>query len=163
MKPELSGGVIYDLHIHDCDMIRWLFGEPKAFSAIAQSLAVHHDTAYFTYHYDNLPVVATADWSLKGVIFHDGYTVGFEKATVIYDTTGVTVYNREDGSAEKITLAPYGGIESEIDYLVDCIEKGIEPEKNPPESSARTVAIAEAMIRSADNGGRRIEFSELNV
>ena len=158
MKPELSGGVIYDLHIHDCDMIRWLFGEPKAFSAVAAKNFVKHDTVFVQYYYDELPVAAVAEWSLKGTKFHAGYRVGFEKASVIFDANGVTVYSKEDGSAEKIEMAPYGGIEAEIEYFVDCLEKGIAPEKNMPESSARTVAIANKLLHSADNCGERMAF-----
>ena len=162
MKPELSGGVIYDLHIHDCDMIRWVFGEPKAFSAVAQSQNVHHDTAFITYYYENLPVSAVADWSLKGLKFNDSYRVGFEKATVIYSGGEVTVYSKEDGSEEKINLVSKAGIEGEIEYLIGCIEKGVGPERNTPESSARTVAIAQALLESADNMGKRIEFNAPN-
>ncbi len=158
MKPELSGGVIYDLHIHDCDMIRYLFGEPKAFSAVAAQTFVKHDTVFVQYYYDNLPVSAAAEWSMKGVKFHHGFRVGFEKATVIYDENGLTVYSKEDGSAETIELAPYGGIEAEIEYYVDCLEKGIAPERNMPESSARTVAIANKLLWSADHCGERMEF-----
>ena len=158
MKPELSGGVIYDLHIHDCDIIRWLFGEPKAFSAVAQSQNVHHDTVFITYYYENLPVCAVADWSLKGIKFNDSYRVGFEKATVIYSDGTVTVYNKVDGSPEKIDLEFKPGIEGEIEYLIGCIEKGVCPERNMPESTARTVAIAQSLLESADNFGKRIEF-----
>ena len=158
MKPELSGGVIYDLHIHDCDMIRWVFGEPKAFSATAQSQNVHHDTAFITYHYDNLPVCAVADWSLKGVTFNDAYRVGFEKATVFYDRSGLCVYSKEDGSVENVKFDAIAAIEGEIKYFIRCLEKGVCPEKNMPESSARTVAIAELLLKSADNDGERIEF-----
>ena len=50
------------------------------------------------------------------------------------------------------------GIEAEIEYFVDCIEKGIAPEKNMPESSARTVAIANKLLWSADHMGERMEF-----
>jgi predicted dehydrogenase len=158
MKPELSGGVIYDLHIHDCDMIRWLFGEPKAFSAVAAATFVKHDTVFVQYYYEDLPVSAVAEWSLKGTGFHAGYRVGFEKASVIFDKDGVTVYSKEDGAAEQIEMAPYGGIEAEIEYFVDCLEKGIAPEKNMPESSARTVAIANKLLWSADHMGERMEF-----
>ena len=158
MKPELSGGVIYDLHIHDCDMIRWLFGEPKAFSAVAAKNFVKHDTVFVQYYYDELPVAAVAEWSLKGTKFRAGYRVGFEKASVIFDANGVNVYSKEDGSVENIEIAPYGGIEAEIEYFVDCLEKGIAPEKNMPESSARTVAIANKLLYSADHCGERMEF-----
>jgi len=161
MKPELSGGVIYDLHIHDCDMIRWVFGEPKAFSAIAQSQNVHHDTAFITYYYDNLPVCAVADWSLKGIPFNDSYRVGFEKATVIYEKGGVNVYSKEDGSVESVKFDAIAAIEGEIKYFIGCLEKGVCPERNMPESSALTVAVAELLLESADQGGKRIDFKPM--
>ena len=77
---------------------------------------------------------------------------------MIFDANGVNVYSKADGSVEKIEIAPYGGIEAEIEYFVDCIEKGIAPEKNMPESSARTVAIANKLLYSADHCGERMEF-----
>ena len=160
MKHEMSGGVIYDLHVHDCDMIRWLFGEPEAVSAIGQADIIKHDTAHVTYYYKDLPVSAVAEWSMKGVNFKHGYRVGFEKATVIFDGKEVIAYSKEDGSAEKIEIAPHGGIEAELEYFIDCLEKGTRPEKNMPESSMKTVAIARSLIYSADNMGERIEISK---
>ena len=35
MDPSRSGGVIFDLHIHDLDIIRVLFGDPKTVSCVA--------------------------------------------------------------------------------------------------------------------------------
>ena len=38
LKKEKSGGVILDQHIHDVDMINWLFGTPEAVSSIAKNV-----------------------------------------------------------------------------------------------------------------------------
>ena len=74
-----SGGALFDLHVHDADFVRCLFGEPDDVTSTGTE---HHVTTL--YHYANGPahVVAEGGWDhADGFPFHMGYTVLFENAT----------------------------------------------------------------------------------
>ena len=43
MDYNRSGGCITDLHIHDVDIVRYLFGEPKAVSCHAVDMCTKYD------------------------------------------------------------------------------------------------------------------------
>ena len=43
-------------------------------------------------------------------------------------------------------------------FFADLIQNGGENVKNPPESAANTVALVEALIQSAEAGGKRVPF-----
>jgi len=76
---ERSGGALFDLHVHDADLVRHLFGEPDSLTSTGTP---HHVTTL--YRYDDGPrhVVAEGGWDhADGFPFHMGYTLVFENAT----------------------------------------------------------------------------------
>lgn len=84
-----SGAVIVDLHIHDADFARWVLGEPNGFS-----LRVRKDERGFCEHvfslldYGETLVSAEAVWDYRnGFPFTAAFRAGFEKATVVFDST----------------------------------------------------------------------------
>ncbi|MDD5603854.1 MAG: Gfo/Idh/MocA family oxidoreductase, partial [Eubacteriales bacterium] len=67
-KAELSGGAMLDLHIHDVDIIQWLFGMPEAVSAVALNIipCSGYDSMSVNYIFDNgCYVHAGCDWTIK--------------------------------------------------------------------------------------------------
>jgi predicted dehydrogenase len=156
MDYDRSGGCLLDMHIHDLDMIRWLFGEPESVSCRTQDVQSRMDVVHSRLFYEDKPVFAVGDWSLDGCPFKHGYRIGFEKATVIFDSQDVWVYPR-DGQAFRADLAyEQGGIEREIEYYVNLIKTSGVNQKNPPESAAASVGLAELLRDSALQGGKRL-------
>jgi predicted dehydrogenase len=153
-----AGGCLLDMHIHDLDMCRYLFGEPESVSCRTQDVQSRMDSVHTNLYYPDKPVTAIGDWSLDGVSFRHGYRVSFESATVIFDSQAVWVHPRA-GEPFRVDL-PYelGGIEREIDYFVRTIEQGAELTTNPPLSAALTVKLAETLRDSAQAGGERLAF-----
>jgi predicted dehydrogenase len=83
-KTEKSGGCIMDLHIHDVDMARYLFGEPNAVSCWTRDgdtlWAVENTRMYF----DDVMVVINGSWDeSRSCKFRSIFRVRFEKATVL--------------------------------------------------------------------------------
>ena len=74
---------------------------------------------------------------------------------LIGENGAVTVYLR-DGESFQPALTGGTGIANEIEYLVGLIESGGENYKNPPESAAQTVKLAEALCQSAEKGGEQV-------
>ncbi len=158
MNPELSGGCLMDMHIHDLDMIRYLFGEPESVSCRAQDIDSKFDVVYSQLYYPELPVTAIGDWSQTGTNFAADFRVAFENATLVGENGGVTVYPRDGGSYQAALSGP-DGYTGEIEFFIDSIASGEANVKNPPESAAATIRLIETLRQSALAGGKQIEFT----
>ncbi len=107
-KPEMSGSVALDLHIHDVDFMRYIFGEPDGFTSTAQRNENGViDQIFTTYNYGKSVVTIEGAWDYpEDFPFEEGFRIKFEKATVVYALgEGITVYHAEGGS-EKIEIKP---------------------------------------------------------
>ena len=158
MNPERSGGCITDLHIHDIDVIRYLFGEPEEVSCRANTSVCLHDTVHTSLFYGNTPITAIGDWSLTGVPFSQRAQVNFEKATLISDGTSLTVYPKDGAKSYEIELEKVSGYQGEISFFCDVIEGRTKNTKNTATSAAETINLIEHMRKSAENCGETIKF-----
>ena len=160
MDESRSGGCITDLHIHDIDMARYLFGDPSAVSCRASGHTRPHDIAHTSLLYDDMPVTVVGDWSLVGKKFAAGYQVNFAQATVICDSNGVTVYPKDGSPSYQPELEGPDGYTGEISYFCDVIEGRVENTRNPATSAAKTVRLIEALRESSDVGGVTVPFAK---
>lgn len=158
MNPELSGGCITDLHIHDVDIIRYLFGEPEAISCRASTSICVNDTVHTSFFYGNTPITAVGDWTLTGVPFNASCRIDFEGATVTYGAE-LTVYPKGDEKPYTVELEDVSGYQGEIDYFCDVIEGKIKNEKNPATSAQTTIRLIERMRESAKENGKILAFN----
>ena len=153
MDYDKSGGCITDLHIHDVDIVRYLFGEPKAVSCHAVDTCTKYDLVQTSFHYDNVIVNAHGSWASKKTPFSSGYRVDFEKASVIYESGKVTVYPNDDTPSYSPELGNWNGYTNEIAYFCDVVNETVENKRNPVSSAAKTIRLIEVMKQSADLGG----------
>ena len=92
---NVTGGVALDLHIHEVDFVRSLFGgDPDLLSshgALREDGVVEH--IYSIYHYGRTRVLSEASW------YHPkaeaGFTVKLDLATVMLEGGVLTVYPKE--------------------------------------------------------------------
>lgn len=153
MDPERSGGCVTDLHVHDIDIARYLFGEPDAISCRATTSVCRHDSVHTSLFYGNTPITAIGDWTV-GIPFHANCRVDFERATVTLEgSTKLTVYPKDGTAAYAIPIESISGQESELAYFCDVINGKIKNEKNPPISAATTIRLVEHLRKSADANG----------
>lgn len=131
--PKQTGGVALDLHIHDSDFVRYLFGMPDA----VQSTGViqgNDEVTYMAtlYHYEgrNVAVSATSGAvAADSAKFEHGYDAYLERATLRFnslDEVPLTVFT--DEGKRKVDLPAVDGWEAEIAYAVNCLKEGREPE-----------------------------------
>lgn len=150
------GGAILDLHIHDTDFVQYCFGPPKAvFSRGYSKITGAIDHVVTQYIYDEIPlVVAEGSWAMaSGFPFNMQFTVNFERATAVYDLASPSPLKvLTDGEEKSVALDPGLGYQYEIDYLIDCIQKGVPPERVTLESAAASVKIVEAETKSIETG-----------
>jgi len=117
--PNRSGGALFDLHVHDADFVRWLFGPP---SAVTSAGTVDHLTT--TYHYEDGPAHVTAEgaWDhTDGFDFHMGFTVVFDEATAdfAFARTPQLVLAR-GGKSEPVEIPQGTGYDGEVRHLLSA-------------------------------------------
>ena len=163
MDKEKSGGVLFDLHCHDIDLINFFFGLPKKVSTLTTGVEEKFsgvDTAFTTLVYDDGKVVsAKADWMLpKSYQFEAKYIINFEKATLAAEKGGKLVIYTDDERIESDIMPKEHNIGAEIRYLVSRIENGVVDDIIPIESTANTIRLECAMKKSSENCGQFVEL-----
>lgn len=159
MDRSKSGSCLLDLHIHDLDIIRFLFGEPQAVSCVTADVYAGDDVAHSRLLYDDMAVMAIGDWSQQGAGFTADYRIGFEKATVILEQDVVTVYPRE-GEPWTPELSADSMYMRELESLIDSAVSGIPNTMNTPESAALSVRLAETLRASARQNGKTLPWRD---
>jgi len=156
----LSGGAIYDLHVHDTDYVNFLFGKPAAVSSVGSvggttDTGVDHIVTNYYYPPSTVEAVTTIGaWHQhKTWPFVMAYTAVFERGTLDFDITRpqpVMLYT--DDSAEEIKVATTDGWFEELRYMIDCVAQGEKPRQNMIASTEITMAMVQAEARSIASG-----------
>lgn len=161
MNAEQSGGCLLDMHIHDTDMIQWLFGKPKKVSTLGKNVVSDSgfDTVSTNYYYEDGKVInAQADWTLEGDHgFEMTYRVNFERGNIVFKNGEVRV-NPNDAPGYAPELSQDTGYYRELVYFLHAIEQNTAIEVTTPESAALTLEIIEAEEQSAKQQGEWVEL-----
>ena len=168
LKRECGGGALLDQHIHDVDMVNYLFGMPKAVSSIGSILypGSGYDAVTTQYFYDRPVAVNTQnDWALAYGGFSMVFRVNFERGSVLMDDKrGFIMAGRGEtlkSPNEKPFTPEYdkeNAYYKELKYFADCIINNKPVSINPPEDSLNTIRIVTAEIKSADNNGAVVDI-----
>ena len=154
-----GGGAIVDQHVHDVDMVQYLFGMPDAVSTSGKILldGSNFDTLCTNYIYKDGPVAfAHNDWTLSFGFKH-GFRVNFERATLEMGDK-LILTRKETGKSEEVAFERVNALAAETAYFVDCILGKHENKINPPESSKDTIRLVRAEVESAQNGAMPIKL-----
>lgn len=157
MDYNKSHGCITDLHIHDIDYIRYIFGEPEKVSCHTQDIYSKKDIVHTIVQYPEHTMLVIGDWSQEGIPFVADCRIAFENATIDYSNNKITVYPR---GSESFVVDIEGNdmYFSEIEYFIDKICSEEENTENPPESAATTIKLIETLIESSDKNGETLIF-----
>jgi predicted dehydrogenase len=148
---EKSGGAALDLHVHDADMVNWLFGLPPAVSSAATHLVTKFDSILTKYEYSDKIVTAVGDWGMAASFgFRMGFSVRFEKAVVEMNPQGFFVHTEQE--TFKPELPERDAYFEDIREFAVCITENRASGTNPPEASACTLTLAFAEMESAEKG-----------
>lgn len=158
INPELSGGAILDLHVHDVDFALHLFGKPAFVVAQGyQRPGGGVDRVHSQWFYPGSERVTqlTGAWDMPpGFKFNMGFTAVFDNAALIFDLNPdvplTLIRSKQD--PEKVELPAKDGYFGEIEHLLDCIEQGRNPTISTPQESRDAVAIALAEKKSILSG-----------
>ena len=152
-----SGGCLLDTHIHDVDMARFWFGEPNAASTVSLDCEMRYQVQNTRLYYPNMLVSIDGSWNEANTAkFSSGFRIRFEKATLLMDRNGITVYPME-GSPFSPELPQINHMTEEIRAFCAVI-RGAQNLKNPPESARNTVALMERLFESAAHDGEIVKL-----
>lgn len=155
-QKEKSGGALLDMHVHDIDMIHWLFGKPESVSCLARNVVPGsgYDVVSANYLYDDGKVInAQADWTLEGDYGFDmQFRVNFEKGNIVFKGDSLQV-NVNEGKGFSPELSAEMGYYNELKYFIETLLSGESISIATPISTMGSIEIAEAEIESADNRG----------
>jgi predicted dehydrogenase len=158
LNPARSGGALFDLHIHDTDIVYWLFGMPKAVSASGDDFQVTTLYHYLGENGENGPrITATGGWlSSEGFPFRMQYLVEFENAIADWDLTRTPILRViSGGQIEEITLPEGAGYGPEAAEFVAAIAEGTTPPATLEEARDVTrIVLAERRSQRSGNAER---------
>jgi len=152
-----SGGALVDLHIHDADFVRWLFGDPAEVSSTG---SLDHVTTLYRYEGGPEHVVAEGAWNHEaGFQFRMRYIVVFERATADFDfgRTPQLLLVRE-GNAEPVALPAASAYEEQVRYFLGAVVEG-RRELRASVADALGVARLLEAERASLEGGRAVRLS----
>jgi len=156
-KKEKSGGALLDQHVHDVDIIHWIFGVPEHVSASGRVIipGSGYDAVSANYYFaDGKVINAQDDWTLNGDFgFEMNFRVNFEKGIAVLTKDGLLTLYPHDGATEVVDLRSDIGYYYEIKYFAECVAAGKPVEQCLPISTRNTIAIAEAEIASCEAKG----------
>ena len=151
---EKSGCAVMDLHIHDVDLINWIFGKPVRVSSVATHDRTKFDSTSTWYFYENgVRVSADCDWGFsESFDFRRGYVANFEKGSLEMKDSGEVEICPQDGEAYTVAIEDVDPYVAEMKDFIDAIENDREITVLAPESTKQTLDIVFAEIESAETG-----------
>ncbi len=149
LDPAMSGGCPLDLHVHDVDMMNYLFGTPKSLFSTATSKKVELESIFTQYYYDDgMVVISGADWSLPDTYkFNAQCMVNFEKAAAVIIDDKLSIYTDEEVITPE--LSDESEFVCELNAFIDMVKTGAKSKVTSPESIRETVRIIKAEVESA--------------
>ncbi len=146
---SMSGGGVFDLLIHDVDMMLRVFGQPRGVKATGfedldggiDLISAHFDYAGFTCE-------VSGGWHPGKYPFGMEYTVVTQKGTIDYRLgEGDPKVYPASGKDPETWVTPEGvdGYRDQIEYFAHCAAKGHQPDLCSPIDSANAVRWTKRM------------------
>ncbi len=156
LDHKRSGGFLLDLHIHDADFVQYLLGAPRAALSRGQKgISGGYDVVTTQYIFDD-PAAVTVGANMgmsTGFGFNARFQAVFEGGSLGYDmASGKPLSEATDDGVSEPNIPADDGYVAEIEYFVDCIERGEAPTVVTPESGALSVRICAAELESIESG-----------
>ncbi|HUX19601.1 MAG TPA: Gfo/Idh/MocA family oxidoreductase, partial [Spirochaetia bacterium] len=153
LKSEMSGNAALDLHVHDVDMVLWMFGKPKS---VRSSGVVEPDGGVSristVYGYDGKVVTSTGGWNCSDSFgFNMRAFFVLDSATIELDFSkdpAVALFP-QGGKKEAVKLSDGDGYLHEIEDFVAGIEAGRTSGVVTGKSAADSVKVCLLEIQSA--------------
>ena len=161
MDPEVGGGVIFDLLIHDFDLLNWYFGPPERVVARGhrhEQGGYDYVAALFSYPNGTTTVAEGGFVFRPPAGLRSTLRVVCERGHIEVNTNDLAAPIRlfEEGEPEQVISVPLqnlliDGLAAEYQEFLDAIE-GNASGRLDPRDARTAVACAAAVIQAADTG-----------
>ncbi|MDR1263750.1 MAG: Gfo/Idh/MocA family oxidoreductase [Oscillospiraceae bacterium] len=156
LDESRSGGCLLDQHIHDVDMVNWLFGLPESVSTrgVNMNPGAGIDALSSIYRYPGMSITTEDDWSLNGkdMKFKMLFRQNFERGAVVFEDNVLTVY--PNGELSYVPHLPEdNGYYRELRYFLDRVNDDKPITVAPLTSTRDTIRLATAERESARANG----------
>ncbi len=166
MRPENSGGGLFDLHLHDVDFLIWLLGRP----AFVYATGKQNKLGSWNYVSTILSFENGTSAAVEGVIdMEKGYPftmtlklVGSKKTYDYFMEAGANIENideaishakvYDDGKINKLIVNGSDPHENELRHFINSVEKCVPSDVIPLEDLRLTLATMEAIKKSLETG-----------
>ena len=160
LSDKKSGGIIYDVAIHDFDFVISLFGMPDWVFA-KKSMMGEDYTAYVNVilGYKDVNVMIESGFiTAVSYPFTTGFRLNNGEVTLEYENKsgkGLLMYSAEPG-VKKLEYPDYDPYKAELNYFMDCIRNDMKPAVGSGEDAIKAVLLASLIEESAKNN-KKIE------
>ena len=161
-----TGGAVLDFHIHDLDVLNWLFGAPtRLFSRGQQGAHGGWDAVVTVLDYAGVACCAEGNALMPGsypftmllrVLCERGaveYTLRASGEQVDSADGGASLMVYRNGAAPaRLPVAPGDGYDNECTAFIDCVRAGVQPINGTPAQARLAVQTALAARQSIESG-----------
>lgn len=166
-QPDLGGGAMHDMLVHDVDYLRYVAGpfERCYANAVKDETGCYNNVMANIIHKNGIHAVAEVSFTMQtGYPFSFSVHIVGTEATVEYSySAGATIADRSGSKCEMKIWRKYTGLEEhqieeydayqkQLEYFTECIREGRQPEVITPEQSYEVISMIDAIHRSADSG-----------
>jgi UDP-N-acetylglucosamine 3-dehydrogenase len=164
--PALSGGALFDLHIHDLDFAFSLFGKPQTvYAAGVRSATGGWDHVVTSLEYGDKKAVLEASYAFPpGFPFQMSFRLTGETGCVDFRFGGVTQVDQRAAAQSDLVLYRAGaapeflkppaedGYHAEINYFTRCLVENRDPAVATLAEAREVIGIALAAKQSLETG-----------
>ena len=166
-QPDLGGGAMHDMLVHDVDYLRYVAGpfERCYANAVKDETGCYNNVMANIIHKNGIHAVAEVSFTMQtGYPFSFSVHIVGTEATVEYSySAGATIADRsgsrcetkiwrKNKGLEEYPVEEYDAYQKQLEYFVECIREGRQPEVITPEQSYEVISMIDAIHRSADSG-----------
>ncbi len=165
--PNLGGGAMHDMMVHDIDYLRYVAGPFASCyaNAVKDETGCYNNVMANIIHRNGIHAVAETSFTMQtGYPFSFSVNIVGTKATVEYSySAGATIADRsgsktelkiwrKDSGPTTAALTPYDAYQRQMRYFLDCVRNRRQPEVITPEESYDVISLIDALHHSADTG-----------
>jgi len=166
-EPELGGGAMHDMLVHDVDFLRYVAGEfDRCYAnAVKDETGCYNNVMANLIHKNGIHAVAEVSFTMQtGYPFSFSVHIVGSEATVEYSySAGATIADRggskcemkvwrKETGLEEIEVQNYDAYQKQLEYFVSCVKTKRQPEIITPQQSYEVILAIEALHESADSG-----------
>ena len=158
-KPECSGSMALDMHIHDVDFIRFLMEkEPnEVFSRAVRNTDGVIEQIFTTYSFDDVVITSEGGWDFAGDYpFEMQFNAKLEEATIVFDGNSLVVYPKTGGKITpelsrdyarendifELNITSLGAYYTELKHFCDCISNDVTDTIAPLSEAVKSLELA---------------------